>query len=146
MGNVGRDPEVRFTNSGSQVVNFSMATENSWTKDGNKNTKTEWHNIVCWGHHAEYAEKYLRKGSLVHLEGRLQTREWLDKDQRKVRTTEIVVSEIHNVGPKATPDTEKDDQDTPPGTTVDGMKQDNQRTQQLELTNDLDVRDSDMPF
>ena len=128
MGNVGRDPEVRFTNSGSQVVNFSIATENSWTKNGTKTTKTEWHNIVCWGHNAEYAEAYLMKGSLVYLEGRIETREWLDRDQRKVRTTEIIADKIHNIGPPRV-----DDQDTPPGTSADGMQHDEQEP---EITDD----------
>ena len=91
IGRLGRDPEVRYTTSGTAVADFSVATNEVWTdQSGERQERTEWHRIVVWRRLAEICEKYLRKGSLVMIEGRLQTREWDDRDGNRRRTTEIV--------------------------------------------------------
>ncbi|KAA3661650.1 MAG: single-stranded DNA-binding protein [Calditrichaeota bacterium] len=91
IGNLGKDPELRYTQSGQAVASFSLATNESWKgKDGSQQEKTEWHNIVLWARQAELANEYLKKGSMVYIEGRLQTRNWDDKDGVKHYITEIV--------------------------------------------------------
>jgi single-strand DNA-binding protein len=90
IGRLGRDPELRYTQSGQAVCNFSMATDDSFTdKSGQKQDKTEWHNIVAWGKQAELCANYLSKGRLVYVEGSIQTRKWQDKDGHDRWTTEI---------------------------------------------------------
>jgi single-strand DNA-binding protein len=90
IGNLGRDPELRYTPQGRPVVNFSMATTDKWTsKDGEKQERTEWHNIVLWGRQAEVANQYLKKGSCCYIEGRISTRSWEDKDKIRRYRTEI---------------------------------------------------------
>jgi len=99
IGNLGKDPEVRVVPNGAKVANFSIATTESYTgKDGNKVDKTEWHNIVMWRGLAEVAEKYLKKGSQVYVEGRLQTRSWDDQNGLKRYTTEIVADNMVMLG------------------------------------------------
>jgi single-strand DNA-binding protein len=99
IGNLGKDPEVRAIPSGAKVANFSIATTESYTdKNGQKVDKTEWHNIVMWRGLAEVAEKYLRKGSQVYIEGRLQTRSWDDQNGQKRYTTEIVADNMIMLG------------------------------------------------
>jgi len=94
IGNVGQDPEVRFTPNGDQVANFSIATTESWTKDGQKQEKTEWHRLVAFRKLAEIIGTYVKKGSKLYIEGKLQTRSWEDKDGQKKYTTEIVANEM----------------------------------------------------
>ena len=90
IGNLGRDPELRYTPAGRPVANFSMATTETWTdKNGEKQKRTEWHNIVLWGRQAEVANQYLKKGSSCYIEGRIVTRSWEDKDKLKHYRTEI---------------------------------------------------------
>lgn len=94
IGNLGRDPEVRFSQSGGKIVNFSIATSESWKdkSSGERREKTEWHRIVIFNPNlAEVAEKYLRKGSKVYVEGALQTRKWTDKNGLEKDTTEVVL-------------------------------------------------------
>lgn len=100
IGNLGRDPEVRFTPSGQAVANFSIATSESWTDktSGQKNEKTEWHRIVVWGKLAELCGEYLKKGRQCYVEGRLQTREWTDKENKKNYTTEVVANTVQFLG------------------------------------------------
>ena len=95
VGRLGKDPETRFTPSGKAVTNFSMATSESW-KDagGERQEKTEWHKVQIWGPLAEISAKYLSKGKLVYIEGRLQTREWEDQSGGKRYTTEIVANNM----------------------------------------------------
>ncbi len=94
IGRLGRDPEVKSTTSGSSVANFSIATTERWKdKQGQRQEKTEWHNIVAWGYLATFAGEYLRKGRLVFVEGRLQTRSW-ENDGAKHYKTEVVASKI----------------------------------------------------
>ena len=96
VGRLGKDPEVRYTAGGKAVANFSIATDESY-KDaqGEKQKKTEWHNVVVWGNSVEaFVQKYLHKGDMVYVEGKLQTRSWDDKDGNKKYTTEINVTDI----------------------------------------------------
>ncbi len=91
VGNLGKDPEVRHLEGGAVVAKFPLATSESYkTKDGQRVDQTEWHNVVMWRGLAESAEKYLRKGSLVYIEGKIRTRSWDDKDGNKRYATEIV--------------------------------------------------------
>lgn len=95
VGRLGSDPEVRYTQQGSAVANFNIATSENWTdKNGEKQEKTEWHKIVVWGKVAELCSQYLSKGRQVFVEGRLQTRQWEDKDGGKRYTTEVVANTV----------------------------------------------------
>lgn len=99
IGNLGADVEMRYTPGGTAVANFRMATAESYKdKDGNKQTKTEWHRIVAFGKLAEICGEYLSKGSQVYIEGKIQTRSWDDKDGNKKYTTEIVASQMQMLG------------------------------------------------
>jgi single-strand DNA-binding protein len=99
IGNLGSDPEVRFTPSGQAVANFRIATNESWTdKNGQKQERTEWHRIVAWGKLGERCGEYLAKGRQCYVEGRLQTREWTDKEGKKNYTTEIVATNVQFLG------------------------------------------------
>jgi len=99
IGRLGKNPEVRYTSNGSAVANFSIATGETWTgKDGQKNEKTEWHNIVAWNKLGEICGEYLTKGKQVFIEGRLTTRSWEDRDGNKRYTTEIVASNMIMLG------------------------------------------------
>src|ERR671934_122128 len=95
IGNLGRDPEVRYTPSGQAVANFTVATNEAWTdKSGQKQERTEWHRVVVWGKAAENCGEYLSKGRQVYIEGRLQTREWTNKEGAKQYTTEVVANQV----------------------------------------------------
>lgn len=100
LGALGRDPEVRYMPNGEAVANFSIATTENWKdKNGQKQEKTEWHNIVTYGKLAEIAGKYLKKGSSVYIEGRLQTRKW-EKDGVTRYTTEVIMDKLQMLGGK----------------------------------------------
>jgi single-strand DNA-binding protein len=92
VGRLGRDPETRYTSGGQAVANFTLATDESYKdRTGERQKRTEWHRIVLWGKLAEIAQQYLKKGMLIYIEGRIQTRQWEDKrDGQKRTTTEIV--------------------------------------------------------
>ena len=97
VGNLGRDAEVKVTPSGQSVASFSIATTETWTKDGEKKEKTEWHRIVLWGRQADTLQPYLTKGKQIYVEGRLETRQW-EKDGQKHYTTEIKADRIVLLG------------------------------------------------
>jgi single-strand DNA-binding protein len=98
VGNLGKDPEVRYTPGGQAVANFTIATNENWTdKQGQKQERTEWHRIVVWGKVAELCGEYLSKGRQVYIEGRLQTREWTNKEGAKQYTTEVVANPVGGV-------------------------------------------------
>jgi single-strand DNA-binding protein len=103
VGNLGRDPDMRYTPSGIPVATFSVATSDEWKdKDtGSKQERTEWHRIVAWRGLAEVCGKYLRKGSQVYIEGKIQTRSWDDRDGVKRYTTEIVAQNMQMLGSPA---------------------------------------------
>lgn len=102
IGNLGRDPEVRYTPSGTAVANFSIATTENWTnKDGEKESHTEWHRIVAWGRLGEICGEYLSKGKQVYIEGRIRTNEWEDQEGNKRQTKEIVATTMQMLGSRA---------------------------------------------
>ena len=108
VGNLGKEPEVKYLDSGVAVANFSLATtENYKNKEGEKVSQTEWHNIVLWRGLAEVAEKYLKKGASVYIEGKIKTRKWEDKDGNTRYDTEILVDNMTMLGGK------KDSQENP---------------------------------
>ena len=99
VGNLGADPEARSLNNGGEVVNMRVATSENWKdRDGNRQERTEWHRVVLWGKTAEALQEYLTKGKQIYVEGRLQTREWTNKEQQKVKTTEIVADKVVLLG------------------------------------------------
>ena len=99
VGNLGRDPEVRFSGSSQAVANFSVATSEKWKdKGGQMQERTEWHRVVAWGKLGELCGQHLKKGRTAYVEGRLQTREWQDKDGGKRTSTEIVASNVVFLG------------------------------------------------
>jgi len=100
IGNLGADPEVRYTQNGTAVANFRMATTESWKKEGEKEELTEWHRVVAFGRLGEICGEYLSKGSKVYIEGRIQTRKWEDRDGNPRYTTEIVAREMKMLSPR----------------------------------------------
>jgi|SRR5688572_31313631 single-strand DNA-binding protein len=99
IGNLGRDPETRYMPDGGAITNISVATTDTWKdKQGEKQEKTEWHRVAFFGRLAEIAGEYLKKGSQVYVEGRLQTRKWQDKDGNDKYTTEIVADRMQMLG------------------------------------------------
>jgi single-strand DNA-binding protein len=99
VGRLGRDPETRYTSGGQAVCNFTMATDETYKdRNGERQKRTEWHRIVVWGKQAEIAQQYLHKGSLIFLEGRIQTRQWDDREGQKRTTVEIVANNFRMLG------------------------------------------------
>ena len=101
VGNLGRDPEVRYTANGSAVANVTIATSESWKdkQSGERQERTEWHRVVFFGRLAEIAEEYLKKGSQVYIEGSIRTQKWQDKESGQDRyTTEIVARDMQMLG------------------------------------------------
>ncbi len=135
VGRLGRDPELRYTGSGTPVANFSLATDERWGSGGKTQKKTEWHNVVVWSKLAEICNQYLTKGRLVFIEGRLQTRDWEDKDGNQRRTTEIVASDMKMLGGRRNGEPRE-------GQTVPA------ETKGSESANDMEVgiTDNDIPF
>jgi single-strand DNA-binding protein len=102
VGRLGRDPETRYTGGGQAVANFSIATDETYKdKNGERQKRTEWHKIVVWGKQAEIAQQYLKKGSLIFIEGRIQSREWQDKEGQKRTSFEIVATNFRMLGGRA---------------------------------------------
>ena len=128
IGNLGADPEIRYTPSGTAVANFNIATREQWTnKDGEREERTEWHRIVAWARLGEICGEYLKKGSPVYIEGRLQTRSWEDREGVKRYTTEIVASQMIMLGARDSADTFKPDAAAaggPPGAPVQAPEDD----------------------
>lgn len=124
IGNIGRDADLKFTATGAAVVSLSLATTETWTKDGQKQEATEWHRVVLWGKMAENLATYLVKGKQIFVEGRLQTREWTDKFLIKRKSTEIRADRVLLLGSKGgtTPATATPDE---PNGNVDGDNSDN---------------------
>ena len=115
IGNLGADPELRYTPAGRAVANFRMATTRQWTtKDGEKREETEWHRIVTWDKLAEICGEYLKKGSPVYIEGRLQTRSWEDQSGAKRWSTEIVGGEMKMLGSRQATEAQSSSSTPPP--------------------------------
>jgi len=105
VGNVGKDPEIKHLDKGVSVARFSLATSETYKdKDNKKVTNTEWHNIVLWRGLAEVAEKYVKKGSPLYIEGKIRSRSWDDKDRKKHYATEIVADTMQLLGSKQSSD------------------------------------------
>lgn len=120
VGHVGIDPEPRYTPSGTAVVRLSVATNETWRdSEGQDQERTEWHRVVLWDKRAEFASNYIKKGQLVFIEGRLQTRIWEDRNKVERRTTEIVANTLTPLGGLKTGEREEEDiqavSEEPPG-------------------------------
>ena len=135
VGQLGKDPEMRYTADGKAIANFSVATSEQWKdkQTGEKQEKTEWHRISIFGKLAEIAGEYLRKGSQVYLEGKIQTRKWQDKDGQDRYTTEIIADQMQMLGGKSG----GEEREEKPRTT--------KHVQQTHATN-FDDFDEDIPF
>jgi len=108
IGNLGADPEVRTTNNGGKVANLSLATSRQWTaQNGEKQEKTEWHRVICWNNKgsqlADLAEKYMKKGDRVYVEGRIEYRTWEDREKQTRYVTEIIAREVLLLGSRGGP-------------------------------------------
>ena len=145
LGNVGRDPDVRYPSQGQTVASFPLATsDRGYTTSSGTQVpeRTEWHNIVMWGRNAEVAEKYIKKGTKLYIEGRLRTRNWEDKNKIKRYITEIYVDSFEMLGggqsgPKPGGDT--------PAANENGEQKTDQPTQTVVQNNTTDVGDV-IPF
>lgn len=120
VGHVGADPELRYTASGTALVNLRMATNEVWRDtEGKDQDQTEWHRVVLWGKQAEFAANYIKKGQLICVEGRLQTRTWEDRDKIERRTTEVRANMITPLGGLKTGEKAEEDiqavSEEPPG-------------------------------
>jgi single-strand DNA-binding protein len=125
IGNLGADPELRYTPSGSAVASFNIATTEKWKgKDGQLQERTDWHRIVLWERQAEIAKEYLRKGSPVYIEGRIQTRNYEDKDGIKRYVTEIIGQRMQLLGGRAGASGGEGDQSEPPPAPPSDLTQD----------------------
>lgn len=144
IGRLGRDPEVRYTSSGQAVANFTLATDESYKdRAGEKVKKTEWINIVAWGKTVEsFIQPYIHKGDMVYIEGRLQTRQWEDKQGVTKYTTEIVVDDIRGLVTSGNGDAKPAAKTTKPSTTKRAAAP---ATQEPEDFNGQ-IDDSDIPF
>ena len=119
VGNLGADPTMRHTPSGSAVVNFNVATSETFkNKNGEKETRTEWHRVVAWARLAEICNEYLKKGKQVYIEGRLQTRSWEDQSGTKKYSTEVVANNMVMLGRAGDTPIDVPSQDFPPEQTV----------------------------
>jgi single-strand DNA-binding protein len=102
VGNLGRDPETRYTAAGQAVCNFTLATNETYKdRNGERQKRTEWHRIVAWGKKAEFAQQYLKKGSQIYVEGRIQSGEWTDKEGQKHTKYEIIANDFRFIGSKS---------------------------------------------
>ena len=116
IGNLGRDPEVRYTQNGTAVANFTLATNEVWTdKGGERQERTEWHRIVVWGKQAEIVREHLSKGKQVYVEGSIQTRQWDDREGNKRTTTEIKAQRLMMIGRADAGESRMDAAAPPPG-------------------------------
>ena len=117
VGNLGKDPEIRHLDTGVAVANFSLATTESYkNKSGERVSNTEWHNVVLWRGLAELAEKYLKKGNSVYIEGKISTRKWEDKEGNTRYSTDIVADKLTMLGSKS--DNESSNPKEEPSATV----------------------------
>lgn len=130
VGRLGHDPESRFTGSGQQVANFSVATDETFKdRSGERKKRTEWHKLVAWGRLAEIVHKYIKKGSLIYVEGKLQTRKWQDRSGVNRSAVEVHVSELRMLGGKSAANGESQE----PGADWDAESQ-------------VPISDDDIPF
>ena len=130
VGNLGRDPEVRYTREGTAVANLNLATTETWNDgSGQRQERTEWHRVVAWGKLAEIAKEYLGKGKQVYIEGRLQTRSWEDKEGVKRYTTEIKADQMVMLGGRGGDGMPRDSGPPPPEASDSGRPESFQATE-----------------
>ena len=111
IGNAGKDPETKYTDAGVAVCTLTLATKHSWKeKEGQRQEKTEWHRVVFWGKLAEIVDRYVRKGSQVYVEGRIETRKWTDKNGNDKYTTEIVADQMQMLSNRPKQETDNDEE------------------------------------
>ena len=146
VGHLGKDPEVRHLDGGVTVASFPLATSETYNKDGRKIEQTEWHNIVMWRGLADIASKYLQKGKLVYIEGKLRTRSFEDKEGHKKYTTEIVAENFTMLGRKS-------DFDVPGESSVHKPEEENNSINPQEVAKEdqpmnygKSAEDDDLPF
>ena len=150
VGNLGADPETRYSASGSAITNVRVATSESWTdrQTNERREQTEWHRVVMFGRLAEIGEQYLRKGRQVYIEGRIQTRKWQGQDGQDRYTTEIVANEMQMLGGRGDPGGEADDwnrRSAPPAQPAGGARPPGRGGMPASGGNDPDI-DDDIPF
>ena len=134
IGNLGRDPEMRFTQDGTPVTNFSVAVSESWQgRDGEQRERTEWFRVVAWRRLAEISNEYLRTGGKVYVEGRLETREWQDKEGNDRTTTELIARDLLMLGGRNNVDSPSDTRQEPV-------------TDSANSTNNDEITADDLPF
>ena len=134
IGNLGRDPEIRYTTSGQAVANFTIATTERYTnKSGERQEDTEWHRIVAWGRLAEICGEYLSKGRMVYIEGSIRTRSWEDKEGNTRYTTEIVARNMQMLGGQG-------------GRTEGPSSSDDKMPDDFDIEDDSFSGDDDIPF
>ena len=145
IGNLGNDPDVRYTASGAAVANISLATAESWRdkESGEQQERTEWHRIVFFGRLAEIVAEYLKKGSQIYVEGRLQTRKWQDKEGKDRYSTEIVANEMQMLGSRSGGGSNQSYDQTPPN---DDDTSSGNKPQKAAAKPKNDDFDDDIPF
>jgi len=145
IGRLTADPELRTTASGENVVSFSVATNRFWkSKEGDKKESTEFHNIVAWGRQAEIIHQFSKKGSIIMIEGRLQTRAWEGKDGQTRRTTEVVAENIQ-LGPRASGQVNKDFDSDISSKKEEPVRQDIPSID-IEASGEDEIKPEDLPF
>ena len=144
VGNLGRDPETRYTTNGDAVTNIRLATTDTWKdKNGEKQERTEWHNVVFYGRQAEIAGEYLKKGRQIYVEGRIQTRKWQDKEGQDRYTTEIVADRMQMLGSREGAGTPSGGDEALPRERTSGASAKTAGTSAKKQPDDLD---DDIPF
>lgn len=140
VGRLGKDPETRYMTNGEAVTNVSLATSERWNdKEGEQQERTEWHNLVFYRRLAEVAGEYLKKGSQVYIEGKLQTRKWQDKEGKDRYTTEVIVNEMQMLGSKSGSGEQRDDAEPARGNSKPAASKPAGKS-------DFDNFDDDIPF
>jgi len=144
IGRLGRDPELRYTSGGQPWVKFSIATDDSWTdRNGERQTRTEWHNIVAWRKLAEICNQYLSKGRLVYVEGKLQTRQWEDQSGNKRYSTDIVINDMQMLESRGTSAPDADSREFPEP--APPQQPPDQSADEIKVS-DEPITDDDVPF
>ncbi|SUA58223.1 single-stranded DNA-binding protein [Oligella urethralis] len=147
VGRLGADPEARASQSGNQVANLSVATNHvSYDKDGGKNESTEWHRVVFFGRQAEVCEQYLRKGSQVYVEGRIQTRKYTDKDGIERYSTEIIGERMQMLGGREDNQQSSSWESQTKGETTNSTTNSYAQAKGRATASSVDELESDMPF
>lgn len=149
IGNLGKDPEVRYMPNGDAAANVSLATSESWKdkQTGEKQERTEWHNVAFFGRLAEIAGEYLKKGAKVYIEGSLRTRKWQDKNGQDRYTTEIIASEMQMLDSRGGGSSNAGDFETPPPPRAGGRSSEtNQQEASSPKSGGMPEFDDDVPF